>query len=329
MITLRTATIEVDIDDKYGATIVRIADAQGRNALAHYDWESPQPASRGLSYGNDDLDFHSGYRGGWQETFPNAGLPAVVDGVPLPFHGEAATASWTIDSVSDARCELHVPARLPLVLRRTMELDSEQAVLRISGEVENVGQVPAEFVWGQHPAFPAMPGARIDFPRGARIRPDVKRAAGLRLEPTEWPQGVREGGGLVDLSIVPDGDIHELFYLDNLDEGWAAIRQPAGGVSVALAWDVQRYPFSWLWIMRGDPGFPFYGRAHMMAIEAQTAWPYDGLGGAKRRGMVHRLAPGETLRSWHTCALFEDRGAPVTGVNRDGVIRFGEDGMDG
>lgn len=328
MITLRTAAIEVDIDVDRGGTIVRVADSEGRNALAHYDWESPQPAWRGLSYGNDDLDFHSGYRGGWQETFPNAGLPSTVDGVPLPFHGEAATAAWTLDSVSDTRCEMHVPSRLPLMLHRTVELDADRAVLRIDGVVTNVGSSPVDFVWGQHPAFPATPGARIDYPRGTRIRPDVERAAGLRLQPTAWPEGVREDGTSVDLSTIEDGPIHELFYLDGLEEGWAALRQPAGGVSVALAWDIERHPYSWLWIMRGDPGFPFYGRANMMAIEAQTAWPYDGLGGARRRGMAHRLAPGETLTSWYTCALFNDTGVPVTSVTRAGDIRFGEGHAD-
>ena len=329
MITLRTPAIEVDVDDAHGATIVRVADAQGRNALAHYDWETPQPAGRGLSYGNDDLDFHSSYRGGWQETFPNAGLPSVVNGVPLPFHGEAATASWTIDSVSETRCELHVPARLPLVLRRTMELDGVRPVLRITGEVENVGEVPVDFVWGHHPAFPATPGAQLDFPAGARIRPDVERAAGLRIEPTDWPRGVRENGESVDLSVVPDGHVHQLFYLDGLAEGWAAIRQPQPGVSVALAWDVQRHPYSWLWIMRGDPGFPFYGRGNMMAIEAQTAWPYDGLGGARRRNMAHRIEPRETVRNWYTCALFENHSAAVTRVTRNGEIRFAEESLGG
>lgn len=329
MISLRTTAIEVEVDDEYGATIVRVASPGGRNALAHYDWETPQRATTGLSYGNDDLDFHSSYRGGWQETFPNAGLPSIVDGVRLPFHGEAATARWTVDSVSAASCELHVPARLPLVLRRTMELDANRPILRITGEVENVGEVATDFVWGQHPAFPAMPGARIDFPRGARIRPDVERAAGLRLAPTDWPLAVRDDGSSVDLSVVPQGKVHELFYLDGLDSGWAAIRQPADGVSVAMAWDAQQHPYSWLWIMRGDPGFPFYGRADMMAIEAQTAWPYDGLGGARRRNMAHRLEPGETLRSWYTLVLFDDRGSPVTGVGRDGVVQFGEEPVDG
>ena len=315
MITLRTDAISVDVDDEHGAQIIRVADAQGRNALAHYDWETPIPAWRGLSYGNDDLDLHAGFRGGWQETFPNAGLPGVVDGVPLPFHGEATTARWSVDEVTGTSCTMHVPSRLPLVLHRTMTLDPERAVLRVEGVVENVGRVPADFVWGHHPAFPATPGARIDFPAGARIRPDVERHGGYGLDPVPWPADP-------DLSVIPDAQVHQLFYLDELAGGWAAVRQPAGGVSVGIAWDAAVHPYSWLWIQRGDPGFPFYGRASMFAIEAQAAWPYDGLAGARRRNMAHRLDPGETLSSWFTMALFDDTGAAVTGVDREGSVSF-------
>lgn len=323
MITLQTPAMSVEIDEEYGATIRRIADSAGRNALAHYDWETPIPAQRGISYGNDDLDFHSGFRGGWQETFPNAGLPSLVDGIPLPFHGEVATARWSVEEIGETSCILRVPSRLPLELTRRMELDRERAVLRIEGEVRNVGSVAAAFVWGQHPAFPATAGARLDFPPGAMVRPDVERAGGLRLDATAWPIAERESGGELDLSIVRDNAHHELFYLDGLGEGWAAIRQPDDTPSVGLAWDNEAYPYSWLWIQRFEPGFPFYGRAAMLAIEAQTSWPYDGLDGALHRDMAHRLDPGETMRSWYTVSLFENTGAPVVGVSRSGDVAFG------
>lgn len=323
MVTLQTHSIRVEIDVQYGATITGVFDRHGTNALAHYDWETPLPARTGLSYGNDDLDLHSGYRGGWQETFPNAGLSSSLGDVPLPFHGEATTARWTIDQVSESSCRIHVPSRLPLILRRTMTIESDRPVLRVEGVVENVGEVGVDFVWGHHPAFPAVPGARIDYPRGARVRPDAERNGGYRLTATTWPN-VMGADGAVDVSIMRDEDLHQLFYLDQLAAGWAALRQPGAGVSVGLAWDVEVMPYSWLWIQRGDPHFPFYGRASMVAIEAQTAWPYDGLAPAAGRGMAHRLAPGERLESWYTMALFDGDDRPIVGVARDGSLSFGD-----
>lgn len=322
MITLSTPALQVDVDVEHGATIVAVRDRTGRNALAHESWEAPLPAHRGLSYGNDDLDFHSAFRGGWQETFPNAGQSCHVDGIPLPFHGEAATARWSVAHASERRLELRVASRLPLVLERTMELDPTQPTLRLTGRVTNVGGVPADFVWGQHPAFPATPGAVIDYPAGARVRPDVERPGTVSLGTHPWPTVPTTEGGTRDLSVLPDGPLHELHYLDGLDSGWAAVRQPGELPSVALAWDVAMHPYSWLWVMRGEPGFPFYGRGSMLAVEAQTAWPYDGLENARRRGMSHRLHPGEHTESWYTMSLFTNTGVAVRSVDRDGTIEF-------
>ena len=210
-----------------------------------------------------------------------------------------------------------------------MALDAERAVLRVDGVVTNVGGVPADFVWGQHPAFPAEAGARIDFPAGARVRPDADRSAGVVDEAADWPLVPLADGGTVDLSQVPDEPVHRLAYLDGLEAGWAAVRQPGDGVSVAMAWDVAVHPYSWLWLMRDDPGFPFYGRGRMLAVECQTSWPYDGLTGALVRNMAHRLEPGQSLRSWYTMALFSDHGVAVTGVTRDGTLSFAEEAQSG
>lgn len=323
MITLRNAVMSVQITEDFGAQIVGVYNNAGHNALASYDWLSPIGLRAGTSYGSDNLDWHSEYRGHWQETFPNAGVDCIIDGMPLPFHGEASTARWQVDNVTEDSCALSVGSRLPLTLRRTMTLDPSRAALRIEGLVTNVGSLPVKFVWGQHPAFPATEGARIDYPATARIRPDSERTGGLAGEPANWPVAALLSGATEDLSIVPGDAIHRLMYVDGLEEGWAALRQPAGGVSVALAWDVAAHPFSWLWVMRDEPAFPFYGRARVVAIEAQTSWPYDGLTGAIERGMAHELQPGQSMTSWYTMVLIDEATAPVTHVNRDGDVTYG------
>jgi len=324
MITLKNESMTVCVDEEYGATITAVIDEHGVNALACYDWRSPIPARHSVSYGNDDLDFHSGYRGGWQETFPNAGLPSVVDGVPHPFHGEAAVSSWKVEHFSELECELTVAARSPLLLRRAMFLDPVLPVLRIEGEVRNEGHVEVDFVWGHHPAFPAVAGTVVDYPEGALCVPDDGRPGGLLNAEFSWPRAVSTEGAPVDVSVVPDSFVHRLLYVHGLRESWAAVRQPEGLPSVALAWDLKAFPVSWLWVMRDDPGFPFYGRARMLALEAQTSWPYDGLTGARERNMAHTLAPGESMTSWYTMVLLSGGSGAVKHVDRSGHVELVE-----
>jgi hypothetical protein len=326
VIELRSPSIEVDIDDAAGAQIVRLATPGGVNALAWYDWPVPLPAHSSQSYGDSELDWLSQYRGGWQETFPNAGLAATVDGVPVGFHGECSVAPWSVTRRDESSCELWAAARLPLTITRRMWLASDTAALYVESTARNHGAVPTSFVWGHHPAFPALPGAAIDYPAGATARPDVGRPAGLTADEFAWPMGRTVDGGDLDVSVVPDGPVHRLLYVDGLvSGGWAALRQPAGGVSIAMAWDTDAYPYSWLWVMREDAGFPWFGRASMVSIECQTAWPYDGLASARERNMAHQLQPGESARSWMTIVLLAEAPAAVAGVDRAGQVRWAGD----
>ena len=248
MLTLATSALTVELDPGYGAEIRRIAAPGGRNVLAAYDWDAPVPARRSASYGSSMLDWLSAYRGGWQELFPNAGPECVVDGVPLPFHGEASVSAWDVVARTPASATLRVGARLPLTLERTMQVHG--AVLRLSERAVNVGAAPVRFAWGHHPAFAARAGMRVDLPAG--------------------------GGETLD------GEPAELLRcLADQPEGWAALRDPADGTGVALAWDLATFPHVWLWTEIGGPGFPFYGRAQHRRRAAVDAGA-RGLRGGRR-----------------------------------------------
>ncbi len=325
MIELRSPSVEVDVDDEAGAQIVRLAMPGGDNAIAWYDWPVPVPAHESQSYGDSELDWLSRYRGGWQETFPNAGRAATVDGVPVGFHGECSTAPWSVIDRDQVSCELSAASRLPLTITRHMRVASDRAALYVESTAHNHGAVPTSFVWGHHPAFPALPGAIIDYPAGSMARPDSGRPAGLTSESFAWPLARTVDGDQLDVSVVPDGPVHRLLYVHDLAGGWAALRQPSSGVSVAMAWDTTAYPYSWLWLMREDPAFPWFGRASMLSIECQTAWPYDGLAAARERGMVHHLQPGESAHSWMTIVLLDEPPSPVAGVERSGEVHWASD----
>jgi hypothetical protein len=329
-LTLATATVQVMIDPEHGAEIVTLAGADGVNVLAQYAWRSPLPVARGSSYGSDEADWLSAYRGGWQELFPNAGPACVVDGVALPFHGEVSRARWEwrwIDAPQEL--ELSCAARLPLLLTRRMRLDPKRPVLYLEEHISNEARVTAPYIWGHHAAFgPPLvaDGALLDLPTSDLAVDSSYDGAHNDLVPGAsgtWPQVPGKRGEHVDLRAVPPAPCQRFYGLSGLPAGWCALRNPASGYGLALAWDVAAFPCVWVWQDNGgDQGFPWYGRAQLTAIEPATQWPATGLGDALRMGQARQLEPGAEARSWLTCALFRATERPVRAVDRQGNITY-------
>lgn len=326
MIRLETPHLRVDLVPERGAEIRYLGPPGGPNLLACEEWQAPLRASRSSSYGSSAMDWLSEYRGGWQELFPNAGADcASGDGIPLPFHGEASNAAWDAREEGPAAASLRTPARLPLVLERRMRLDPARPVLLIEETVTNESPLPVDFVWGHHPAFAAVAGALVDLPRCT-----VKVDAGYDTELVDvrpgaeaaWPV-VPGKRGEIDLRTIPERPTERLCYLVDLESGWAALRDPARRLGVALAWDLTAFPHAWFWQEIGGPGFPWFGRARIAAIEPSTAWPADGLAGAVERRQAHRIEGGRRKSAWLTVALFSASDRSVTGVTRNGDIDEG------
>ena len=163
MIELKNDHIRVVIAEEVGAEVRFLGRPRGDNLLAWYDWRTPLPARDSTTYGSSVLDWSSEYRGGWQELFPNAGAECEVDGVPLPFHGEASRTAWDVLEQSDDTVELTVGVRLPLVLRRRMSLAADAPVMFVEELVVNDSGTSVAFVWVHHPAFVAEPDSRVDL----------------------------------------------------------------------------------------------------------------------------------------------------------------------
>lgn len=325
MITLTNAAITVTVDPDRGAEIVSISRPGGANVLASYGWESPLRASISTSYGDPIADWLSEYRGGWQELFPNPGAACTVDGVPLPFHGEVSRARWQVVSQAADEVVLRTPARLPIVLERRMRLAPEAAVLLLDETVTCDAAGPVPFLWGHHPAFHAVEGARIDLPDGITVTADTGYAMPhLDLVPGSvgtWPTITGRDGAPVALDRIGAGPVERLTYLTGFgDATWVAIRGFEPGLGMAMAWDSVTFPSAWLWFELGGPGHPWHGRARIVAIEPNTTTPADGLAAAIERGEAHRIAPGETYTTWLTVALFDADARAVRGVDRAGAV---------
>ena len=326
-ITLATPAIEVVLDPTHGAEILVVRRPGGANVLATYDWASPVWASRSTTYGRDEADWLSEYRGGWQELFPNAGPPTTVLEVPLPFHGEVSRSTWEVVNAGPASVTLRTPARLPLILERRMTLDPARPVLRVEETVSCDADLAVPFLWGHHPAFAAPAGATIDLPAGVRASVDPTYDPDLPagdLRPgvqALWPLVKAKDGSAVRLDLVGPGPTDRVVFLDGFpDPAWAAVRGVAPGLGVAMAWDRAAFPCAWNWWQVEGPGHPWHGRARIMAIEPATTWPADGLAAAAALGTAHVVRPGEERTAWLTMALFAADGRPVVAVDREGTV---------
>lgn len=331
-VAIANERLRVEIAVEHGAEVRFLGAPGGPNVLAAYDWHTPAPARWGGSYGTPLKDWLSEYSGGWQELFPNAGDACVVDGVGLPYHGELSRVPWEIVERGPASVALRAAARLPLVVEREMRVLPGAAVLEVRETVVNPTCADTWFSWGHHPAFEALPGMEIDLPEGMVCSDATMVGRFVDVEPGAvgtWPLLPGVAGGTCDLATVPDGVVQRICYLPDRPEGWVALRHPVSGRGVAMAWDLAAFPHLWLWQDTGTPDFPWYGRARIVALEPQAAWPGDGLAAAIERGQAHRLAAGERLSTWLTVALFSATAAPVVGVGRGGDVVEGLVGTSG
>lgn len=315
MITLRAGTLTAIVDETLGGELRQI-EFDGTPLLATYEWDAPVPASRSRSYGDQRLDWLSEYRGGWQFLVPNAGAACVVDGVPLPFHGEWSRTDVDIDAVSSSEVSMRAGTRMPFVVHRTIGLLAGPDRVVITTSIENVSPVRQPFVWGEHPAFLAGPGDRIDLPIGPVIDRDDETA-----ETPAWPCGRPDAPGL-DV-VPPTRPLESVHYLPDRPAGWAALRCPA--VGVALAWEIDDFPHLWLWRELGSFGFPFHGRTSLVALEPASSWPGDGLAAAIEREQAHWLEPGARRTTVVTVIPFRPDGRAVTGAEHSGAIRFDDE----
>jgi hypothetical protein len=325
-------TVRVDLDQ--GAEITHLVPAGGENLLFLGDWRSPLPAPVSQSYGSQSLDWLSSYRGGWQELFPNAGGAGTVLGTPLPFHGEVSRAAWSAEWHESGRdVTLSSGTRLPLVIHRRMRLNPIRPVLTIEETIENESALAVPYIWGHHPAFGpplAATGARIDLPAGKLVADSgmegeaVDLAAGSQHR---WGAVTNRHGQAVDLSTIPAAPIQRLCYIEELAEGWAAIRNPANGLGAGLSWDLADFPKLWLWQeIGGGLGLPWYGRANITAIEPQSQTPAHGLEAAIAAGSARSLPPHGSATARLVFTVFTATDQAVTGIDRDGNVSFERQG---
>lgn len=288
-----------------------------------FAWLTPDGVRDPRSYVSTSPDlsatFHDYYPGGWQELFPNAGVPSQRYGAQFGQHGEVANLPWDVTVLEDTEDAVAVTFRVrtqktPFLVERTVRLEGDSAFFLIEGTVRNECDFPMEAMWGQHVTFgtPFLhPGARIVMPEGVRVFLAPRNEdAKMWLKPGDggpWPLLPANPGtpqndeGLADLSVLPPrGTPNEMTYITDFgDDGWYAVESDEHRLGVRLSWDARRFPFVWHWHSYGaDPTYPWYGRNYNIGLEPQTSWSRNALPGAVENGTALKLEPRGSASSW-------------------------------
>lgn len=245
MITVFNQSLVVTLDATLGGGICQIV-FDGDALLAYYDWDTPVGSSRSRTYSDTKLDWLSEYRGGWQLLVPNAGAACLVDDVPLPFHGELSRTRVDVVDASPSGVSMRAGTRLPFVVQRIVQVLDGPARVRITTTIENVTDDARPFIWGEHPAFLASPGDRIDLDAGP-----VTDAADPNGTSTIWPSSTTDERGIDE--VPTNRPLESVHYLPDRPGGWAALRR--AHIGVAMIWELADFPHLWLWREIGSAGF--------------------------------------------------------------------------
>lgn len=323
-IRLGSDGVELLVDQIDGGVIRRLARPVGPNLLAERTWATPVPPARSTSYGDEQLDFMASYFGGWHETFPNFGSGGQVLGVPIPFHGDVARSHWTVISATSDSLEMECPSRLPVILRRRIRLEGSS--VRIEETARSDADIDVPVLWGHHPVFSARAGMRIDLAGGRTHAEAAWQSSTTDLTEDStgaWPH-LPVSDCPCDLSEIPGGVIARLACVHRPPGAWAALRDPATGNGVALCWNETVFENLWLWLESGSAEFPWFGRAQFLGIEPHSAATPDGIASAVSAGTALVVPARGELSTWLTLSLFEAGPEPVTGVTREGQVKFGD-----
>jgi hypothetical protein len=306
--------------------------ASGTDFLWKAPWGVRDPATTIQDTANSAASFLDYYFGGWQELFPNAGAGCTYRGAELGVHGEACKVpwSWQITEETSRRISVRFRARMvrtPFLLEKQMTLEAGRAVLLIEETVTNEGADAVDFIWGHHPALgaPFLSGhCRLYTPARVVETDDSNLFLAPRRRFESYPMIETVDGAPFDVSRIPPSSARVTMqsFLRELAEGWYALVNQESGLGFALSWDLEVFPYLWLWEeLCGSADYPWWGRCYVAGIEPNSTPTGGGLAEAVENGTQHRLPPGKSLHSILCATAFETQGEPRR-VDPEGRIEY-------
>jgi hypothetical protein len=289
MVTMTSGDLAVEIDPDYGGDIVGFWSLRsGMQFLHSTPWSDRARAVRSGRIRSTSVDAVSRwiehYPGGWQAICPNPGAPRSLNGTELGFHASAAAATWVVEDVAPDR--VHLTTELfdaPLRIARHLAL--ADGTVTWLDRVTNVGAAEIAFDYAGHPAF-----------GGALLEGDARVVGRPRRLVLVDGDGTHEAGSELFDPLDDDGIAtvraaevasRRFGWLDGFEHG--ELEVVSAKARAVLTWDAGVLPYVWWWQeCAAEPGFPWFGRGRVLALEPCSTTPT----GARSAGL--RLSPGES-----------------------------------
>jgi len=239
---LRNDEIKLAVVPELGAKIISL-----KNLRTGREWLWHPPAGLRLFKNQVRDDFSTSPLVGIDECVPTI-EPCSWQGRELPDHGEVWSVPWQVDGEAWENGILKTRARLgisPFEFERTVELQGNE--VRLGYQLHNLSAIPESFLWAIHPLLRMEGGDELELPDSTR----------KLFNGETWVDAVS--------STIPERNCAKIFARP-VSEGWAAIRNQAGGDRLEFNWDSTENDTLGLWLTRGG----WHGHHHL-AIEPTNA----------------------------------------------------------
>ena len=269
-VNLANPYLALAVRPERGGRIDQITDlARDKAWLWHppgYDPAAPRVLPPGPGF-----DAH--WQGGFEEMFPNDAACTVAER-PLPDHGEAWSAAWTVSARTPHSLTMHLACTsVPVRLEKALRLEPDAPVVHLRYRIVNLSAEALPCMLKLHPALAIEEGDQIELPGCTveAVAPDFSRLIGSAAR-SRWPEARAADGRIVrlDRTLPRATQAREFVYCSELDAGRCGVRNARTGSLFQLEFDRADFPF--VWVFQSYGGFQNH---YVAMLEPCTSKPYD------------------------------------------------------
>lgn len=286
MIRLENSALEVTLLPEIGA---KIFDLVYRSSGHNFLWHNPRIVPQSYPI---EANFDNYWCGGWDDGFPTCET-CSHGGETYPNLGELRSLNWQVESADPTGAEPFIILSAlgpisPVKARKTVTLKNNS--VEMAFQIEHVGHLPIDFIWGTHPAYAITRDCVIHIPARTGIVGQANRPVlGEPGQRYAWPI-LNTPAGSTDMSrMMPAGEYAAGHYATDLSAGWYALEYPNQKIGILFEFPLETCPYLWLWLSYG--GWRGY---YVAAIEPWTSCPVT-LSDAVAENTHRVLSPGQTF----------------------------------